>query len=296
MDRFQLMNVFVGVAEEQGFAAAARRLRMSPPAVTRAIATLEQRLGVQLLHRTTRHVRTTEAGKRYLEDARRILAEADAADEAAAGVNTQPRGRVSVTAPVLFGRMYVMPGIVEYLTRYPGTEVAAVFLDRVVNLLEEGFDVGIRIGELPDSNLHAVRVGSVRVVLCASNEYLKRGNIPRTPRDLLKHSLIASRAGGNSIEWRFDGRLLRTQPRLSVTTNDAAIEAALRGFGITRLLSYQVASLVAAGELKLILQKYEPPPLPIHIVHQEGRHASTKVRAFVDLMSQRLRNDLALVK
>ena len=296
MDRFQLMNVFVGVAEEQGFAAAARRLRMSPPAVTRAIATLEKRLGVQLLHRTTRHVRTTEAGKRYLEDARRILAEADAADEAAAGVNTQPRGRVSVTAPVLFGRMYVMPGIVEYLTRYPGTEVAAMFLDRVVNLLEEGFDVGIRIGELPDSNLLAVRVGSVRVVLCASNEYLKRGNIPRTPRDLLKHSLIASRAGGSSIEWRFDGRLLRIQPRLSVTTNDAAIEAALRGFGITRLLSYQVAPLVAAGELKLILQKYEPPPLPIHIVHQEGRHASAKVRTFVDLMSQRLRKDLALVK
>jgi DNA-binding transcriptional LysR family regulator len=192
--------------------------------------------------------------------------------------------------------MYVMPGIVEYLTRYPGTEVAAMFLDRVVNLLEEGFDVGIRIGELPDSNLLAVRVGSVRVVLCASNEYLKRGNIPRTPRDLLKHSLIASRAGGSSIEWRFDGRLLRIQPRLSVTTNDAAIEAALRGFGITRLLSYQVAPLVAAGELKLILQKYEPPPLPIHIVHQEGRHASAKVRTFVDLMSQRLRKDLALVK
>ena len=296
MDRFLLMKIFVGVAEEQGFAAGARRLRMSPPAVTRAIATLEKRLGVQLLHRTTRHVRTTEAGKRYLEDARRILAEADAADEAAAGINTQPRGRVSVTAPVLFGRMYVMPGIVEYLTRYPGTEVAAVFLDRVVNLLEEGFDVGIRIGELPDSNLHAVRVGSVRVVLCASNEYLERGNIPRTPRDLLKHSLIASRAGGDSFDWRFEGRLLRTQPRLSVTTNDAAIEAALRGFGITRLLSYQVAPLIAGGELKLILQKYEPPPLPIHIVHQEGRHASAKVRTFVDLMIQRLRNDLALVK
>ena len=296
MDRFQLMNVFVGVAEEQGFAAGARRLRMSPPAVTRAIATLEKRLGVQLLHRTTRHVRTTEAGKRYLEDARRILAEVDAADEAAAGINTQPRGRVTVTAPALFGRMFVMPGIVEYLTRYPGTEVAAVFLDRVVNLLEEGFDVGIRIGELPDSNLHALRVGSVRVVLCASTEYLKRGNVPRTPRDLLKHSLIASHAGGDSFEWRFEGRLLRTQPRLSVTTNDAAIEAALRGFGITRLLSYQVAPLVQAGELKLLLEKYEPPPLPIHIVHQEGRHASAKVRTFVDLMIQRLRKDLALVK
>jgi DNA-binding transcriptional LysR family regulator len=269
---------------------------MSPPAVTRAIATLEKRLGVQLLHRTTRHVRTTEVGNRYLEDARRILSDADAADEAAAGINTQPRGRVAVTAPVLFGRMFVMPGIVEYLARYPGTEVNAVFLDRVVNLLEEGFDVGIRIGQLPDSNLHALRVGSVRLVLCASEEYLKRSRAPRTPQDLLEHSLIASRAGGDSFEWRFEGRLLRTRPRLSVTTNDAAIEAALRGFGITRLLSYQVAPLVAAGKLKLILEKYEPPALPIHIVHQEGRHASAKVRTFVDLMIQRLREDLALVK
>lgn len=296
MDRFQLMSVLVAVAEEEGFAAGARRLRMSPPAVTRAIAALEKRLGVQLLHRTTRHVRTTEAGKRYLDDARRILADADAADEAAAGTNTQPRGHVAITAPVLFGRMFVMPGIVEYLTRYPATEVSAVFLDRVVNLLEEGFDVGIRIGQLPDSNLHALRVGSVRVVLCASNEYLKQRNVPRTPQDLLKHSLIASRAGGDSFEWRFDGRLLRIQPRLSVTTNDAAIEAALRGFGITRLLSYQVAPLVEAGELKLVLEKYEPHPLPVHIVHQEGRHASAKVRTFVDLMIQRLRKDLAVLK
>ena len=295
MDRFQLMTAFVAVAEEKGFAAGARRLRMSPPSVTRAIATLEKRLGVQLLHRTTRHVRTTEAGERYLEDARRILADADAADEAAAGINTQPRGRVAVTAPVLFGRMFVMPGIVEYLARYPGTEVSAVFLDRIVNLLEEGFDVGIRIGQLPDSNLRALRVGSVRVVLCASNEYLKRCDVPRTPQDLLKHSLIASRAGGNSFEWRFDGRLLRIQPRLSVTTNDAAIEAAVRGFGITRLLSYQVAPIVAAGELKLVLEKYEPQPLPIHIVHQEGRHTSAKVRTFVDMMAERLRMDPALV-
>jgi DNA-binding transcriptional LysR family regulator len=289
MDRFQEMSVFVAVADARGFAAGARRLRMSPPSVTRAIATLEKRLGVQLLHRTTRHVRTTEAGERYLEDARRILADADAADEAAAGINTQPRGRVTVTAPVLFGRMFVTPAIVEYLARYPGAEVSGVFLDRVVNLLEEGIDVGIRIGPLPDSNLRAVRVGSVRVVLCASNEYLKRRDVPRTPKDLLKHSLIASRAGGSSLDWRFDGRLLRIQPRLSVTTNDAAIEAALQGFGITRLLSYQVAREVESGELKLILEKYQPPPLPIHIVHQEGRHASAKVRTFVDMMAERLR-------
>ena len=133
MDRLHLMTVFVAVAEEEGFAAGARRLHMSPPAVTRAVAALEERLGVKLLNRTTRYVRTTDAGQRYLEDARRVLAEADAADEAAAGVNAEPRGHLAVTAPVLFGRMFVMPGIVEYLERYPGTEVSAVFLDRIVN-------------------------------------------------------------------------------------------------------------------------------------------------------------------
>ena len=253
MDRLHLMNVFVAVAEEEGFAAGARRLRMSPPAVTRAVAALEERLGVKLLNRTTRYVRATEAGQRYLEDARRILAQADAADEAAAGINADPRGHIAVTAPVLFGRMFVMPGIVEYLQRFPGTDVSAVFLDRIVNLLEEGLDVGVRIGELPDSSMRALKVGSVRLVVCASREYLQRHGLPRTPQDLLQHSIIASRAGGNAFDWRFETPAgvpnLRMQPRLSVTTNDAAIEAALKGFGITRLLHYQVAPQLAAGEL-----------------------------------------------
>ena len=294
MDRFQLMNVFVAVAEEEGFAAGARRLRMSPPAVTRAVAALEERLGVKLLHRTTRHVRTTEVGQRYLDDARRILAEADEADEAAAGINAEPRGRLVVTAPVLFGRLFVMPGIVEYLKRHPDTEVSAVFVDRVVNLIEEGLDVGVRIGELPDSSMRALLVGSVRVVLCASKEYLRQRGVPRVPQDLLEHSIIASSAGGNAIDWRFGGRALRLQPRLTVTTNDAAIEAALRGFGITRLLSYQVASQLEAGKLRVVLDEHEPSPRPIHIVHRERRHASTKVRAFIDLMAERLRADPAL--
>ncbi len=288
------MNVFVAVAEEESFAAGARRLRMSPPAVTRAVAALEGRLGVKLLNRTTRHVRATEVGQRYLEDARRVLAEADAADEGAAGVNAEPRGRLAVTAPVLFGRMFVMPGILEYLERYPGTEVSAVFLDRVVNLLEEGLDVGVRIAELPDSSMRARLVGSVRVILCASREYLRRHGVPKVPQDLLKHSIIVSIAGSNAVDWRFGSRTLRIQPRLTVTTNDAAIEAALRGFGITRLLSYQVAPQLAAGELKIVLEEHEPEPRPIHIVHREGRYASAKVRAFVDLMTQRLRADDAL--
>lgn len=298
MDRLHLMQVFVAVAEEAGFAAGARRLRMSPPAVTRAVAALEARLGVKLLDRTTRYVRTTDVGQRYLDDARRILAEADAADEAAAGVNAEPRGHLAVTAPVLFGRMHVMPGILEYLERYPETEVSALFLDRIVNLLEEGLDVGIRIGELPDSSMRALRVASVRRVLCASPAYLQQHGRPETPRDLQDHTVIASHAGGTALEWRFETPsgipTPRIRPRLAVTTNDAALEAARMGFGITRLLSYQVAHAVAAGELEIVLNDSEPRPWPIHIVHREGRYASAKVRVFVDLMAERLRNDPAL--
>ncbi len=294
MDRFHLMSVYVAVAEEEGFAAAARRLRMSPPAVTRAVAALEEQLGVKLLNRTTRFVRTTEAGNRYLEDARRILSEVDAAGEAAAGINAEPRGHLSVTAPVLFGRMFVMPGIVDYLNTYPGTEISAVFLDRVVNMLEEGIDVGVRIGELPDSSLRALRVGSVRLVLCASPEYLQGRALPQKPQDLLDHSMIVSSAGSNVVDWRFDSVTLRIRPRLTVTTNDAAIEAARRGLGITRLLSYQLAPQLASNDLKTVLDNYEPPPLPIHIVHREGRYASARIRAFVDLMAKRLRADKTL--
>jgi len=318
MDRLHLMNVFIAVAEEQGFAAAARRLQMSPPAVTRAITALEEHLKVKLLNRTTRHVRITEAGSRYLDDARRILADADAADEAAAGINAEPRGHLTVTAPVLFGRTFVMPGIVNYLEQYPETDIAAQFMDRNVNLLEEGIDVGIRIGELPDSSMRALRVGSVRLVLCASPEYLEKHypspknapsqthassqkhGLPQHPNELLSHTIIASSAGNNAVDWRFNmqknsknpkEKTLRIKPRLTTTTNDSAIDAAVRGFGIARLLSYQIAPQVASGELKIILSDYEPAPRPIHIVHREGRYTSTRVRAFIDLMAEQLRSN-----
>jgi DNA-binding transcriptional LysR family regulator len=288
------MSVFVAVAEEQGFAAAARRLRMSPPAVTRAIAELERRLGVPLLHRSTRHVRVTEVGERYLDDVRRVLADADVADEGAVKSHTEVRGRLVVTAPSLFGRMFVIPGIVDYLARYPETQVSAVLLDRIVNLLEEGFDVGIRIGMLQDSNLRALRAGKERIVVCASPEYLKQHGAPRSPKDLLKHSLVHSVSGNGFLDWRFDGKLLQGKSRLSVNTNDGAIEAALRGFGLARLLSYQVARHCESGELQLVMEKHEPPPRPIHIVHREGRQTSAKLRTFVDLMFERLSADKKL--
>jgi DNA-binding transcriptional LysR family regulator len=298
MDRFHLMTVFVAVAEERGFAGGARRLGMSPPAVTRAIATLEARLGVKLLSRTTRFVRVTDAGLRYLESARRILAEADEADEAAAGIHATPRGQLAVTAPVLFGSLFVMPGILDFLNRYPEVSVSALFLDRLVNLLEEGLDVGVRIGELPDSTMRAIPVGFVRRVTCASPRYLDKHGDPRQPGDLARHAIIAASPVTPSIDWRFGtGRhrvTTKVRPRLTVTSNDAAIHAAVRGFGVTRLMSYQVAAHLAAGRLKRVLATYEPPPLPIHVLHLEGRQASAKLRGFVDLLVDRLRAEPAL--
>lgn len=298
MDRLYLMTVFVAVAEEESFAGAARRLGMSPPAVTRAIASLEDRLGVKLLNRTTRYVRATDAGERYLDDARRVIAAADEADEAAVGINAEPRGHMTITAPVLFGRMYVMPGIVEYLRTYPDTTVSALFLDRVVNMLEEGVDVGIRIGELSDSSYRALRVGHVRRVICASPAYLKKNGIPQTPQDLKQHEVIVASSLSQSVEWRFVDQgepvAVRIKPRLTVSSNDGAIEAAVQGLGVTRLMSYQVAPLLAAGKLKIVLSEFESPKVPIHIIHREGRHASTKMRAFIDLMAERLRADTSL--
>jgi DNA-binding transcriptional LysR family regulator len=298
MDRLNLMTVFVAVAEEEGFAAGARRLNMSPPAVTRAVAALEERLGVKLLNRTTRYVRATDAGQRYLHDARRIIAEADDADDAAAGINAEPRGHLAITAPALFGKMYILPGIVDYLQRYPEMEVSTMFLDRVVNMLEEGMDVGIRIGELPDSSMKALRVGQVHRVICAAPDYLAQHGTPLQPADILAHSLISSSAVGTTHEWGFghdsDAVNIKIKPRLTVTTNDAAIEASMQGLGITRLMSYQAAPYLASGQLQLILQEFEPAPIPIHVLHREGRYASVKIRSFVDMIAARLRADRTL--
>lgn len=298
MDRLHHMSVFVAVAEAESFAAAGRRLGMSPPAVTRAVSALEKRLGVRLLTRSTRLVRITEAGERYLEDCRRIIADADEADESVAGLNAAPRGHLSVTAPVLFGQLYVMRGIVEYLRRYTDVTARALFLDRVVNLVDEGLEVAVRIGDLPDSSLKAVRVGQVRRIVCAAPGYLAARGTPDHPEQLTQHTIISASGVTPSAEWRFQdaGRPLqvRLQPRLVVTTNDGAIAATLAGLGITRLLSYQLARQLGAGDLKRILSDFELPPLPVHVVHREGRQSSAKVRAFVDLLVARLRADPAL--
>jgi DNA-binding transcriptional LysR family regulator len=188
--------------------------------------------------------------------------------------------------------------MVEYLRRFPDMSIAAVLLDRVVNLLEEGMDVGVRIGELADSTMRAIGVGHVRRVVCASPAYLKARGVPRAPADLVRHELVAATAVSPSAAWRFVAgkkvHSVNVKPRLTVTNNQAAIVAAVQGFGVTRLLSYQAAPYLAAGELKIVLAEYEPPSLPIHVVHSEGRQASAKVRTFVDLLVGRLRADKAL--
>ncbi|MGY3230538.1 DNA-binding transcriptional LysR family regulator [Luteibacter sp. HA06] len=298
MDRLHAMAIFVAVVDEGGFAAAARKLQLSPPVATRAVTELEEVMGVRLLTRTTRVVRVTEVGARYALDCRRILADVTETEEAATGSHGAVRGRLVVTSSTMFGRMRVVPIVTEYLRRYPDTEVECRFLDRVVNMVDEGVDVSIRIGTLQDSGYHALRVGQVRRVVCASPAYLAKHGTPRSVTDLPEHVVIMANGITPSVDWRFTAgeqtTVIRVHPRLNVSSNDAAIDAALDGFGITRVASYMVADHLTSGRLVEVLREQEVLPLPIHVMHHEGRHAARKVRAFVDLASQTLRDDQSL--
>lgn len=298
MDRFQEMQVFQAVAEELSFNRAARRLALSAPSVTRAVAALEARLGTRLLHRSTRGVRLSEAGQRFLADCRRILAELEEAEGIAASSQDQARGELVVTAPVRFGELFVVPLMIAYLEREAGVSIRAVFADRIVSMVEEGIDVAIRIGALPDSGLAAKRAGQVRRVVCASPEFLAKQGSPVHPRDLATARTVASSASPLLSDWIFeeDGEPIRVRPspRLVVTSNQAAIDAARRGAGLTRVLSYQVDALVEAGELELVLESFELPPLPVHVVHPGGRKPPAKIRTFVDHCVRELRRQPAL--
>ncbi|KRP43609.1 DNA-binding transcriptional regulator, LysR family [Pseudomonas libanensis] len=298
MDRFHEMQVFLAVAEEEGFAAAARRLKTSPPSVTRAIAAMEQRIGTQLLSRTTRSLHLTDAGQRYLEDCRRILAELEEAEEAAAGSHSIPGGHLTVTAPVLFGELYVAPVLGEYLDQFPLVNISALLVDRVVNLADEGVDVAVRIGHLHEPGQQAIKVGEVRRVVCASPAYLDQHGRPQRPEQLREAKIVTSSSSQLVSEWTFvdAGRPLKIaiEPRLSVTANNAAINLARLGWGMTRVLSYQVAAAVAAGELELVLEAFEPAPLPIHVVFQQNGRIPAKVNSFVDFLSHHLGQDPAL--
>lgn len=292
MDRYHAMRVFVRIAEAGGFAEAARQLHMSPPAVTRALAALEETIGARLLTRTTRSVKLTEAGQRYVEDCRRILAAIEEAEAAAAGSYAAPTGMLTLTSSVLFGQLYIMPIMTAFLDLHPQVTGRMLLLDRVVNLVDEGVDVAIRIGHLPDSSLRAIRVGSVRRVICAAPEYLAARGVPRVPADLAQHRIIAATSAWTSLEWRFgrDGETaVQVKPALFCNANEAVIAAARAGWGLTRALSYQIGPDLAAGTLQIVLEDFEQEPLPVHILHPEGRHAPAKVRAFVDFARDRLK-------
>jgi DNA-binding transcriptional LysR family regulator len=290
MDRWQAMRIVAKVAETGSFAETARALHMSPPAVTRAVAALEEAIGARLFVRTTRSVKLTEAGGRYYEDCRRILADIAEAEAAAAGSAAMPSGTLAVTAAVLFGRLHVLPIVTDYLDTYPSMAVRTLFVDRQVNIVEEGIDVAVRIGHLPDSGFAAARVGSVRRVVCGSPADLARHGVPQTPQDLKDHRIAMSTGSWASPEWRFAGdRRVTVHPALTSNTNEAGIAAALAGWGLTRVLHYQIGAALAEGSLQVVLAGHEEPPLPIHVVYPEGRRAPAKVRTFVDLAVARLR-------
>jgi DNA-binding transcriptional LysR family regulator len=293
-DRLDTLAIFVAVAEQRSFVEAARQLGRSPASVTRGVAALEERLQTRLFNRTTRSVALTDAGARYLENCRRLLTTYDELETANLGERVQPRGWINVTAPTMFGRLHVLPLVQEFLGQYPQVDVRLLLLDRVVSLVDEGLDLGIRIGQLPDSSLRAVRAGQVRRVVCASPQYIARHGMPATPHDLSDHITVACTAVTPIPErWSFHGSSsvlsVAVAPRLVVNTTDAAVDAALDGLGITCLRAYQADPHVAARRLQTVLTDYEPPPSPIHIVHPQGRHLSAKVRLFLDHAAEGLR-------
>lgn len=294
MDRLEAMRMFGEVADRGGFAGAARRLNVSPSVVTRAIAALERDIGARLLIRTTRSVKLTQAGERYLADCRRILAEIAEAEANAAGSFAAPAGTLTITAPVLFGRLYILPILLDFLDKYPAMQVRFLLLDRIVNLIDEGIDVAVRIAHLPSSALTAQRVGAIRQVVCGAPDYFARAGVPELPQDLAQHRLIGRDGIFGGSEWRFgrdDSIRVAISTRFICNTNDAVIEAALSGWGISRFQSYQVAEPIAAGKLTPVLTAFEREPVPIHIVHAEGRETSARLRAFVDFAARRLRAD-----
>lgn len=298
MDRHHEMRIFQAVASDLSLAAAARRLNISAPTVTRAMASLEQRLATPLLQRSTRGVSLTAAGERFASDCQRILQEVNEAEASACGRHAEPGGHLNLAMPLLFGQLIMTATLLDYLHAYPQVDIFAQYLDRFPNLHEEGIDVAVLLGALPDSSLFALKVGSIRRVVCASPAYLQRHGTPVHPQELLNQQIIHSSADTRLPEWRFQDQgsplNVSLRPRLSCATNQAAIVAACRDGGLIRCMSYQVHELLEQGHLCTLLQTYEPPPVPVFLVYREGRKAAARVRSFVDFAGRRLREHAAL--
>ena len=295
MDRLAAINVFVAIAEAGSLSAAGRRLGMPLSTVSRYLAALEDQVGVRLITRTTRELALTEPGRHYLQSCRRIVAELEAAELRLAGEHQEPQGELAVTAPVVFGRLHVQPVVVEFLRMFPRVTARLLLVDRTVDLIEEGLDVSVRIGALPDSSLIAARVGSIRHITCASPAYLASRGRPSSPQELRNHDCISFTALAPVERWSFAGpkpQRVNLHPRLTVNTAEAAIDAAVAGLGITRVLSYQAARPVADGSLRLILENFEPEEMPVNILHREDRLPQAKVESFIAFAVPRLRKAL----
>ncbi len=290
LDRFEALSTFIAVAETGGFARAARRIGASPPAVTRTVAGLERHLGVALFHRSTRSVALTPEGTALLDRARDVLAQLQEAEHLVMGRRTAPRGALHVTAPSVFGRLHVLPVLAALLEAHREVTVRLMLVDRNVRLVEEGIDVAVRVGALRDSGLAAVGIGSVRQVIVASPAYCAGRGRPERPRDLARHDVILGEGGRAGPLWRFGSpaaRGVQVTPRLTVSSVDATIAAAVAGLGLANVLSYQVAALLDSGALCSVLDEHAPPPLPVHLLFQPGRARMPVVRLFVDEMRRR---------
>jgi DNA-binding transcriptional LysR family regulator len=295
MDRIDAMKVFVSAVDEGSLAGAGRRLGRSPAAVSRAIAFLEAHVGAELLHRTTRSLKLSEAGERYASACRRVLIDLEEADILAAGERSAPRGTLTITAPVITGENLLRPILEAFMDQYPTVSVRLYLIDRTVNLIDEGIDVALRIAHLADSNFVSIRLGEVRRVIAASPRYLAQHPVIREPADLAKHRIISMTHFGTD-SWSFPSlegssvpRTVQFTPRLVVNTVRAAVASAAEGHGVTRLFSYHIAEEIAEKRLQILLSKDEYPPLPVQLLAPEGRFAVPKVRAFVDFAAPRLK-------
>jgi DNA-binding transcriptional LysR family regulator len=293
MDRLESMSAFVAVVEAGGFSAAARRLGTPLTTLSRKVADLEDHLRARLLTRTTRKVTLTDTGEIFFASCRRLLDELADAERLASGEYQAPRGSLTVSAPLALGRLHLEPIVSDFLSVYPDIDVELRLTDKITNIVEEGIDVAVRVGQLPDSSLKALRVGSIRHVICASPAYLARLGTPARPADLGAHHCVTFTGLEGAREWIFrSGRginRLAVRSRLSVNTAEAAADAAIAGVGITRLLCYQVSNAVSDGRLTLLLRQFEPPPLPVTLVSPAARLAPQKLKAFTDFVGPRLR-------
>lgn len=300
MDRIDAMKVFIAALDEGSLAGAGRRLVRSPAAVSRAIAFLEHHVGAELLHRNTRSIKLSEIGERYAAACRRVLLELDEADASIAGERTVPSGILTLTAPPISGEEILRPIIDAYLDAYPTVSVNLVLLDRHVNLIEEGIDIALRVADLPDSSMIAVRVGGdVKRVVVASPRYLAANPRIVEPSDLAKHRIVTTTHFGHDA-WVFPpavgssvARSIHLKPRLVVNSVRSALAAAVAGQGVTRLYTYHVAERVHDGSLQILLRDAEPPAMPVHLITPQGRLSAPKVRAFMDFAAPRLRAEFA---